>query len=196
MTTTKKLTDSTVPKLTTIADTAIVAVFDPASGAVSKTDFATLKQAVRDSIKIGHRNLLRFSLRDDPISDTQRTAYSLSPLVIGKTYTVTICISVTTVLPRLVFSFQGSSFYDIMQRYSVQPGEKMILSGQVTVTRQTQSGYLWTNGGNATCHWATVTEGNMPSTDWFPAPEDLNMGGGKNLTLSGLRRSYERRVAA
>lgn len=58
MSKTKKLTDPTVPTLTAIADTALVTVLDPDSGAISTIEFGDLKTLIKDSIKVGSRNML------------------------------------------------------------------------------------------------------------------------------------------
>ena len=163
--------------VSTLAGTDLVVGTD-SGGTLKPITLDNLLALVRSNLQIGGRNLLRSSNIERSVSGASKgIGYSLAPLEIGKTYMVTLCISVTERVPRAVFSFHGSSFYNTLQEWGIDPCEKKIISQLVTVTRATAGGYFWIENGNATCHWATVTESNVPSAGWFPAPEDLGWGG-------------------
>ena len=55
--------------MATIADTALVAVFDPTTGKVSKSTFAALKQAVMDSITVPAYNIISDSFYNVSLTD-------------------------------------------------------------------------------------------------------------------------------
>ena len=180
--------------VSTLAGTDLVVGAD-SGGTLKPITLDNLLALVRSNLQIGGRNLLRSSNIERSVSGASKgIGYSLAPLEIGKTYMVTLCISVTERVPRAVFSFHGSSFYNTLQEWGIDPCEKKIISQLVTVTRATAGGYFWIENGNATCHWATVTESNVPSGGWFPAPEDLGWGGGKSKIYNYLRFTARHRA--
>ena len=145
-------------------------------GSLHPIAFSALAKAVRESIKIGGRNLLKQSNIEKSVvsEDSGYGAYFFSqPLEIGKTYMVTACISVDSPLSRLVISLNGASFHNVVQFYNVSSCDKKIFTGLITLTRASQSFYVWKASGRFTLHWATLTEGTVESGGWFPAPEDL-----------------------
>lgn len=200
MSKTKKLTSATVPMLTSIPDTALVAVFDPTSGVVSKTDFVTLKQAVRDSIHIGGRNLLlteavlesyggNCTYSNGVVTATSdkdtyfgiKLAVPQSTIIIGGVYTLSFdCNGLIA----------GSSW--IMQGAANKGFSVNMVNGRNSVTFTMVSELLsngafrfddgkrsFPNGFNPiTLYNFKLEEGNM-ATAWSPAPEDKKWGGGK-----------------
>ena len=185
MSETKEMTGRTA--LSSLTDTDRVYV--ERNGTLEPTTFAALAKAVRDGIKVGGRNLLKQSNIEKSVvsEDSGYGAYLFSqPLEIGKTYMVTACISVDSPLSRLVISLNGASFHNVVQFYNVPSCDKEIFTGLITLTRASQSFYVWKASGRFTLHWATLTEGTVESGGWFPAPEDLESAKSGGVICSTL----------
>lgn len=201
MSKTKKLTDPTVPTLTAIADTALVTVLDPDSGAISTTDFATLKQAVRDSIQIGGRNYLLNSNQPHTNADYNiaNFTYAETP-VVGEKYIITIWGELAPGKNKFnALNGSSSGIYGNANIYKISDG---VYRGVLPILLPPDSNHLmvyaspqFPNNGQSTITHIKMERGNI-ATDWSPAPEDLMGGGYKHHSYKSLRGYAERRAAA
>lgn len=175
MTTTRKITDSAVPSVSSIADTALVAVFDPTTGKASRTTFEALKQAVRDSIKIGGRNYLLNSERKTLTNATYgvcKVGELSEPMKVGDTYIIS-CEEKSEELSNIAYLTVGAT----------TSSDKRSIEFDTPFVAAYGFKYVWIWANNKTLTGAINMEvkkmkvecGNIV-TDWTPAPED-NWGG-------------------
>lgn len=112
--------------------------------------------------------------------------YANKPLVEGKTYTFTICVTPAEGITHIQLFF--SNGWSPVKKVSTSGTDKQILSG--TFTMKYYSGktptdndnnaiaqiYRFPNDGtitsNSTVHWIKIEEGSG-SSDWSPAPEEI-----------------------
>lgn len=112
--------------------------------------------------------------------------YANKPLVEGKTYTFTICVTPAEGITHIQLFF--SNGWSPVKKVSTSGTDKQILSG--TFTMKYYSGktptdndnnaiaqiYRFPNDGtvtsNSTVHWIKIEEGSG-SSDWSPAPEEV-----------------------
>ncbi len=158
--------------VSSISGTDLVMVSAPGGG-YHPIPFTSLMTAIRNGIQIGGRNLLKNS---NTAKTTAQTYEFSKALEIGKTYTLTACISLAAKDSRIALSLNGASFYDAFVEYESSACVNRIVTKTVKLTNPSVNFYVFGKDGKITCHWATVTEGNMPSTCWFPAPEDIASG--------------------
>ncbi len=157
--------------VSSISGTDLVMVSAP-NGGYHPIPFNSLMSAIRNGIQIGARNLL---LNSGQTPASTRIDYA-TPLEIGKTYTMTVCASIASGETHVVFGLNGGNFYDTLGIENPAVCNKQIFSKTLTLTHTPTWFYLYSAKGKLTVHWATLTEGNMPSAGWFPAPEDLRGG--------------------
>ena len=180
--------------VSSLADTDLVMCV-ASGGSYRPVSFAALAKMIRGSIQIGGRNLLLNS--HTPKTKSQSYAYAVKP-EIGKTYAITGCITAGQGVTQAVLSMNGDNLYQTARLYNPTPGEKTIMTAVQTVTKDCPNFFIHSVGGDVTCHWAVLVEGNIPVTGWTPAPEDIASGawgGGKSLPFNKLRNLAERRAA-
>ena len=207
------------PRVSTISNDTLVTVADKTTGAVSTIEFGDLKNLIRDSIKVGGRNLLKrqilnscqnITVQGDTITMTKNgdsywqipLACNRSELEFGEEYTLSMTVE----------NFPPNATW-VLQGYNNSPFDIALANGRCKATFKLTEAYL--SGNNfafddgkrlfpngfqpVTISKIKLERGNV-ATDWSPAPEDLIFGGGKSRYFSTLqlRRvdSRERRVAA
>ena len=195
MTTTRKITDSTVASVSTIPDTALVAVFDPTTGKASKSTFAALKLAVRDSIQIGGRNLLMSEIRANGncsyadgvlmVPNNKDTFFQIklavapSTLKIGEPYTISF--DCDGMLSGNMWEMSGGS----NKGFNIKMVNGRNHATFLMTTDVISGNFIAFDDGKRSFPegFAPITlskfkleEGNM-ATAWTPAPEDQNWGG-------------------
>ncbi|MBD5310573.1 MAG: hypothetical protein HDS13_00190 [Bacteroides sp.] len=139
-----------------------------------------LAAAVRRTIAAGHRNFLLNSDTEKQSKTGSIASYNFSEdLEIGKTYTITACITVGSDVTKFVLGMNGGNLYDTLTVTAPTQGERLMFHTTLTLTHKNTTVNVYTyGGGTITCHWITITEGNIPSAGWFPAPEDKSASGG------------------
>lgn len=195
---TKALNDPSIPRVTSLSDSALVTFVDPTSGAVSTIDYASLKALIKDSIQIGGRNLLKYSNEAKSSSD-----YTIATYNWGNEAPAagdTICVTVWGELGEnrtefAALSHRGMEEDGCIKLKQIAPG---VYQGSGSILGKWEYARIYAMPSYVktpcTINRIKIERGNI-ATDWSPAPEDLGWknGGGKYLTLNYIA---ERRAAA
>lgn len=158
---------------------------------------ASFLAAVRSSIKVGGRNLMKNTKGGHGPVESSATDYGWWQLtescIVGQTYTISFECDEDVSGIALDLRYSTFSYF----QYAVRKAgiNRYFATG---VWRQ-QNASAFTLGfwaGNKTLKNIKLERGNIP-TDWSPAPEDLlsGLGGGKTLRVNNLRLRAERRAA-
>lgn len=141
-----------------------------------------------NNLQIGGRNLVLESGVEVTNSNYAIKTYYMSEYLIpGETYTTTICVTPAENVTRMAPYVSGG--YTALSSLSVTGTSKQVVSktfvmpeyytgktpednptyGNVTIYRLPQNGVT----GETTIHWVKIEKGDK-STDWTPAPEDVD----------------------
>ncbi|MDE6276979.1 MAG: hypothetical protein K2M06_02620 [Muribaculaceae bacterium] len=183
MSNTKKLNAPSIPRLTSIADDALVTITDKATGAVANVEFATLKRLLVPSVST--RNLVHGKSIDYYDSTAGNRTFPLpvnliSPLELKAGESV--AISVDSVTPV------SGGFHHLNLKLGSGTGyttplgpdnTKVLTVSEDTVLKNillypsNENGY--TGLVKCTIHGVTVVRGTIPLKGWVPAPEELTL---------------------
>ncbi|MBD5402706.1 hypothetical protein HDR58_07910, partial [bacterium] len=188
----KKLNDAAIPRLTEIADDALVTVVDKTTGAVSNIEYGKLKELIVPSISV--RNLIKGGKTREYYDSTagKRTypiAYNFAEEVTLK-QGESIAISVDSVTPI-------SGGYDHLRvaptgftPVNLTPDRPCIIKAGSERTVEKLNVYACNAEGytglvRCQIDGLTVVRGTVPMKGWMPAPEEF-FGGGVKLLFSTL----------
>ena len=218
----KKLNDAAIPRLTEIADDALVTVIDNTTGAVSNIKYEKLKSQLQKSFFAGGRNLLSTTFASFCTAFTKdgdrcitlvenRDAYfrvkfacQPSELEYGKEYTVSFRAEGVGDGDKWVFTSRNGQGFSIQVKNGLNYGSFILsedfVQNECLLFDDTTR--LFPNGlHNVKLSQFKLERGSV-ATSWSLAPEEILekfVGGGKTLVYNALRCSFnlqERRVAA
>ena len=164
-----------------------------------------------DNIDIGGRNLFLNTGVELSTADYMLAGYkpAKDPLIEGKTYTVTICVTPAQGVEYI--SLYLSSGYRGQCQLFVDGTDKQIISTTFKayyytgrepdkdISHANAHFYRFPNDGTvktaSTMHWIKIEEGNKP-TDWTPAPEDYYTKTETDASIRVLSDKISQQVSA
>lgn len=164
-----------------------------------------------DNIDIGGRNLFLNTGVELSTADYMLAGYkpAKDPLIEGKTYTVTICVTPAQGVKYI--SLYLSSGYRAQCQLFVDGTDKQIISTTFKayyytgrepdkdISHANAHFYRFPNDGTvktaSTMHWIKIEEGNKP-TDWTPAPEDYYTKTETDASIRVLSDKISQQVSA
>ena len=164
-----------------------------------------------DNIDIGGRNLFLNTGVELSTADYMLAGYkpAKDPLIEGKTYTVTICVTPAQGVEYI--SLYLSSGYRGQCQLFVDGTDKQIISTTFKayyhtgrepdkdISHANARFYRFPNDGTvktaSTMHWIKIEEGNKP-TDWTPAPEDYYTKTETDASIRVLSDKISQQVSA
>ena len=163
--------------VTSIGDTDLVMC--SVGGTYHPISFANLMAAVRGEIQIGGRNLLLGSGKS--WSDVYKCLSYSENLILGEQYSFSVCIDSSIPLTSVVISLNGGNFNGGIITFRNLEAGKTVLKGTLVAGRNALLGFgvYCYDGSNlmpAVKSNAILVKGNMPPSDWTPAPEDIASG--------------------
>lgn len=169
----KKLNDAAIPRLTEIADDALVTVTDKTTGAISNIEFSKLKSQLFKNVS--SRNLIANSGVESPVITTLASKqYQLvEPLDPNRKYMLAFCASGTAATVRPVVGTNSPSQDFFSPNSFVFNGQKVVLVKEIINPLGANAIRFWGGNNDLTVHWCTLVEGEVPLTIWQPAPEDF-----------------------
>lgn len=164
-----------------------------------------------DNIDIGGRNLFLNTGVELSTADYMLAGYkpAKDPLIEGKTYTVTICVTPAQGV-KYISLYLSSGYRDQCQLF-VDGTDKQIISTTFKayyytgrepdkdISHANAHFYRFPNDGTvktaSTMHWIKIEEGNKP-TDWTPAPEDYYTKTETDASIRVLSDKISQQVSA